>query len=67
MPHEFKERLPLELDFAKEANNAERCREIFKGNSNVYVPKIYHELTKERILVMSFEKGIPVTHIKEIH
>lgn len=55
------------MDFTKEAKNAERCREIFKNNPNVYVPKIYHDLTKERVLVMSFEKGIPVTHIKDIH
>lgn len=31
------------------------------------MPKIYHHLTRERVLVMSFEKGIPVTHVKEIH
>lgn len=46
LPHEFKVRLPLELDFTKEAQNAEKCREIFKDNPNVYVPRIYHELTR---------------------
>ena len=42
LPHEFKVRLPLELDFREEAKNADKCREIFKNNPNVYVPKIYH-------------------------
>jgi len=66
LPHEFKVRLPLELDFKKEAMNAERCREIFKGNKRVHVPKVYHNLTSQRVLVMSFEKGTPVSHIKEL-
>jgi aarF domain-containing kinase len=30
LPHEFKTRLPQELDFRKEAQNADRCREIFE-------------------------------------
>lgn len=67
MPHEFKVRLPNELDFQKEAKNAERCRELFKHNPSVYVPRVYHEYTKERVLTMSFENGIPVSHVKEMH
>lgn len=67
LPHEFKVRLPQELDFRKEAANAEKCRAIFKGKSNVHIPIIYHDLTKERVLVMSFEEGIPVTHVKEMY
>jgi aarF domain-containing kinase len=61
LPHEFKVRLPLELDFRLEAKNADKCRELFKDNPNIYVPTVYHELTRERVLVMSFETGIPVT------
>lgn len=45
LPDEFKTRLPNELDFAKEATNAERCLEIFKNNKHVAVPKMYRELT----------------------
>jgi aarF domain-containing kinase len=33
----------------------------------VYVPKVYHDLTRERVLTMSFEEGIPVSHVKEMH
>lgn len=40
---------------------------MFKGNPNVYVPKIYHDLTKPRVLVMSFEEGIPVSQVKDIY
>lgn len=66
LPEEFKTRLPQELDFRKEANNAEKCYEIFKNNPNVAVPKVYRNLTSERVLVMSFEEGIPASHITEM-
>ncbi len=33
----------------------------------MYVPKVYHELTSTRVLTMSYEHGIPVTHINKIH
>ena len=40
---------------------------IFKGNPNIAVPKVYNNLTTERVLTMSFERGIPATHVKEMH
>ena len=40
---------------------------IFKGNPNIAVPKVYNNLTNERVLTMSFERGIPATHVKEMH
>jgi aarF domain-containing kinase len=68
LPHEFKTRLPQELDFNKEAANAEKCKAIFKDHDpRVYVPKVYREFTRERVLTMSFEEGIPVSHVKEMH
>ena len=57
----------MELDFRIEANNSNRCKAIFKNNDSIRVPDIYEEFTRDRVLVMSFEKGIPVTHVKEIH
>ena len=53
----------------KEANNAEKCRKLFqeKGDTRVYIPKVYQEFTRERVLTMSFEEGIPVSHVKEMH
>ena len=63
---EFKVRLPRELDFQIEATNADRCRQIFKGNKQVKVPDVYHEFTRPRVLVMSCEEGVPVTHVKQM-
>lgn len=42
---EFKTRLPRELDFNLEAENAKRCDTIFKGNKRVAVPKVYDKYT----------------------
>jgi predicted unusual protein kinase regulating ubiquinone biosynthesis (AarF/ABC1/UbiB family) len=63
LPEEFKVRLPNELDFVKEANNAKRCKNIFKDNKNVAVPTVYDDWTTERVLTMSFEKGISATNV----
>ena len=51
----------------KEAKNAEKCALIFKNNPNIAVPKVYNNLTTERVLTMSFERGIPATNVKEMH
>jgi aarF domain-containing kinase len=62
----FKRDLPRELDYKIEAANAERCRQIFKHDSRIKVPEVYHEYTRERVLVMSCEIGTPVTHVKKV-
>ena len=67
MANEFQTRLPAEIDFEKEASNCERCAKIFKDNKNVAVPKVYREYTKERVLTMSFEPGIPVTSVNALY
>ena len=64
---EVSKNIPIELDFRIEASNAKRCKEIFADNKNVYIPKIFDEFTSERTLVMSFEKGISVTKVNEMH
>ena len=63
---EFKARLPAELDFELEAENTKRCGEIFKGNKNVAVPKVYDQYTHQRVLTMSFETGLPLTKVREM-
>jgi predicted unusual protein kinase regulating ubiquinone biosynthesis (AarF/ABC1/UbiB family) len=39
---------------------------MFKDNPNVYIPKVHHKFTHPRILTMSFEEGINVSHLKEL-
>ena len=42
---EFKTRLPRELDFSIEAENAKKCAHIFRDKKKVHVPKIYDAYT----------------------
>jgi ubiquinone biosynthesis protein len=62
----MKRDLPRELDYTLEAKNCIRCAEVFKDDPRVKVPKIYNDYTRERVLVMSHEAGIPVTHVKRM-
>ena len=58
------EELEKEIDFALESKNAEICRKNFlhTKRDNVYIPRIYHEYTSRRTLVMEFIEGIKITH-----
>ena len=49
LPDEFKTRLPNELDFVKEADNCEKCAQIFKGHKNIAVLKFFNQLSIEII------------------
>ena len=65
LAEEFRELLPPELNFRKEAENCERCAEIFKDNPSIVVPSIYHDYTTERVLTMSYEEGVSMTQLDE--
>ena len=67
LAEEFKTRLPRELDFGIEAQNAKRCAEIFRDHKKVSVPKIYDDYTQKRVLVMSYETGFSVARVKDMH
>ena len=53
--------LPEELDFIKEGKNADKLRELLKDDPRLIVPKIFWDLTTEKVLVMSFEEGRCIT------
>ena len=65
LAEEFRELLPPELNFKKEAENCERCAEIFKDNPSIVVPSVFHEYTTERVLTMSYEEGVSMTQLDE--
>ncbi|MBI1936070.1 AarF/ABC1/UbiB kinase family protein [Candidatus Woesearchaeota archaeon] len=63
---EFKEWTEKELDFRLEARNAKRFYENFKASKTVHIPKVYGELTTEKVLVLEFIEGIELHNLKEI-
>jgi len=55
--------LALELDFRREADNADRVRELFKDEGYVVVPRIERDLSTRRVLTMEFLEGTKVTDV----
>jgi len=53
----FRSRMLEELDFGREASNAERFAENFSGEPDVVFPRIYPELSTSRVLTMSLIEG----------
>jgi predicted unusual protein kinase regulating ubiquinone biosynthesis (AarF/ABC1/UbiB family) len=53
--------MPRELDFVNEAANAERIASFFEDRDDVVVPRIHHELTTRRLLVMERMHGLKIS------
>ena len=56
--------LEKEVNFNIEASNGRLAAENFRktGRKDLYVPKIYDEFTKERVLVTEWIDGIKITN-----
>ncbi len=55
---EFAKSIAKELDYTIEAAHIERFAKQFLGDHSVYVPRVYRELTTERIITMEYIDGI---------
>jgi ubiquinone biosynthesis protein len=60
---ELTSHLGLELDFAREADNADRVRTLFADEGYVIVPEMHRDLSTRRVLTMEFVDGIKVTDV----
>jgi aarF domain-containing kinase len=58
---EFEQSTRAELDFRREAANAERTAANFVANPQVYVPRVLHELSGARVLTLEFIEGCKLT------
>jgi ubiquinone biosynthesis protein len=63
---EFAHTLEKEVDFTNEAAYIERFARLFISDDEVYVPKIFHELSTERILTMEYIDGIKASEIDRL-
>jgi predicted unusual protein kinase regulating ubiquinone biosynthesis (AarF/ABC1/UbiB family) len=54
---EFEARIGEEMDFRFEAEFCEEIGANFRGNREVIVPKVIHEMTRQRVLVLDFIEG----------
>jgi aarF domain-containing kinase len=63
---ELRRNMPKELNFTMEVQNAEKIANILKDQPNIHVPKMYKNLSNDRMIVMEFVEGIPINQIKRI-
>jgi ubiquinone biosynthesis protein len=63
---QFAKSLQNELNFMMEGQNAEQVAANFEDNDHIVIPKVYWELTRERIIVQEFVGGIPGVDIQAI-
>ena len=60
---EFAARVPEEMDFVHEAENARRIHENFRGNPRVVIPRVIPELVRPRVLVLEYVEGTRVDRL----
>lgn len=58
---DFGELIYREIDYVAEAANAQRFNELYAGVSDVFVPKIYSDLTTRKVLTMEWVDGCRLT------
>jgi predicted unusual protein kinase regulating ubiquinone biosynthesis (AarF/ABC1/UbiB family) len=58
---EFARTLWEELDYCAEADNADRFRELFADDVGVYVPAVYREYSRRRVLTLEDVTSIKIT------
>jgi len=64
--NEFRKTLQDELDLRREAANASRLRANFSGSNLLYVPLMYWDLTRRKVMVMERISGIPIGNVQEL-
>jgi ubiquinone biosynthesis protein len=55
-----------ELDMQREAANASILRRNFKGSRDLYIPEVYWQWCKRRVMVMERVSGLPVGDIENL-
>ena len=63
---EFGRALFEEIDYLKEAKNAEKFLNLFKNNKNVFIPKVEKSYSSKRVITTSWIDGVKLKDRKEI-
>ena len=60
---EFASTLRAELDYLREADNAERFAAMFAADPTIQIPRVLHEVTTSRVLTLERVWGVKVTDL----
>lgn len=63
---EYEKTVLDELDLFREAANGSQLRRNFEGSSQLYIPEIYWDYVRRRVIVMERIRGIPIADISAL-
>ncbi len=63
---EFSRIIRYEIDYAHEAQNADRFYVNFAGSADVKIPKMYWKYTTKHVLTQEYSEGIKISDIAQI-
>ena len=63
---EFQRAMQRELDFTRERRHLEQFAQAFQENEQITIPKAYAELSTDRVLVMEWMEGTPLSSVEQI-
>ena len=63
---EFKKTINKEMDFINEGYNIDKFYKNFKNNKTVKIPKVYWELTSNKILTMEYIDGVKISEVDNL-
>lgn len=63
---EFSRVIKTEQDFSVEGVNIDRFSNMFKGDPNIQIPRVYWKYTTEDVLTMERVSGIPIDEVERI-
>lgn len=63
---EYEKTIYDELDMQREASNAAVLRRNFDASDELYIPEIYWDYTRDKVLVMERIDGIPISDIDSL-
>jgi predicted unusual protein kinase regulating ubiquinone biosynthesis (AarF/ABC1/UbiB family) len=64
--NEFFNLLYQEIDYVQEGKNADRFRQNFQTNPDIWVPKVYWQYTTTKILTLEYAPGIKIDDKKTL-
>jgi ubiquinone biosynthesis protein len=63
---EFEKAMLREIDFTRELYHLQRFARLLAEDTTVYVPRVYEDLSTERVITMEYIDGIKVDRLGEI-
>ncbi len=63
---EFARSIEKEMDYRLEATSMERVARAFLHDETVYIPKVYREITTQRVLTTEFVEGVKVSMLDQL-